>query len=564
MGDADKNKGMNEVQLLYPDVIYRFNAIFINSIWRKHQMGFATAESKVKDVYFIPVFFSKHSRSFRWIGLDTFMWDWENPSCQVHLKGLINDLKNLNKDDEGKTAWKAYLDDMPVMEVYKEAIKTVNQAVNDDTYDKKTIDGKMHRALLTLYSGSHHGADKNIEGVVYDHLKRKSHSAGGCVNHLKGKLELGSRKEPPFEYLIIDGENPHYIGADEKQEQHQKIARIFLDHLLLHNDDLGDVSFGKQIKEKSTVALIPLYDLWLENHDGEGIHGYGGIKAVIIVWFKDDPSREFWLKEKLPKLLNAFPELAEEVRESAETLAASLPITPPYDLLRHFLKVLICVQDWESAVVFKNGEFQYGYKREKKPKKNSFKFGWNCVEKDEKEVKDFCQNHKLSNPPKDSKVICEHYGKRYMWWTIHLWDNKFIPGLSDEEVNRFGNLSIRFEFPKATHIPSSDADRKRLYQEYLRQQLDLMRMLVPKVRARRAALRSAVSSIMGRNMSHNIGSHVLARYSSKIKEDRGLVATGKADHRSDFLAYLQRRMDFLAEIATSDPRRKTSTVPAAW
>jgi hypothetical protein len=100
--------------------------------------------------------------------------------------------------------------------------------------------------------------------------------------------------------------------------------------------------------------------------------------------------------------------------------------------------------------------------------------------------------------------------------------------------------------------PSELENRRLLCEEYLRQQLDLMGALIPKVRSRRAALRSTVSAIMGRNMSHNIGSHVLARYSSKIKDDLDKVVTTKADHRGDFLAYLQRRMDFLAEVATSD------------
>lgn len=68
---------------------------------------------------------------------------------------------------------------------------------------------------------------------------------------------------------------------------------------------------------------------------------------------------------------------------------------------------------------------------------------------------------------------------------------------------------------------------------------------------RRSALRSAVSAIMGRNMSHNIGSHVLARYGSVIRDDLIPAEKGHTDHRADFLSYLQRRMDLLAEMATS-------------
>ena len=57
---------------------------------------------------------------------------------------------------------------------------------------------------------------------------------------------------------------------------------------------------------------------------------------------------------------------------------------------------------------------------------------------------------------------------------------------------------------------------------------------------------------MGRNMSHNIGSHVLARYASEIKRDQAIGGGEAEDQRSDLLQYLQRRMDFLADVATSE------------
>jgi len=61
-----------------------------------------------------------------------------------------------------------------------------------------------------------------------------------------------------------------------------------------------------------------------------------------------------------------------------------------------------------------------------------------------------------------------------------------------------------------------------------------------------SALRSAVAAIMGRNMSHNIGSHAvwhiaqmgLQRYESEVNR---------------FLLYLQKRMDFIAQVSTSPP-----------
>jgi len=60
------------------------------------------------------------------------------------------------------------------------------------------------------------------------------------------------------------------------------------------------------------------------------------------------------------------------------------------------------------------------------------------------------------------------------------------------------------------------------------------------------ALRSAMSAIMARNMSHNIGSHVFS----------DLVATGLPmgdDMQRNFLRYNQHRMDFIAQITTEIP-----------
>lgn len=57
--------------------------------------------------------------------------------------------------------------------------------------------------------------------------------------------------------------------------------------------------------------------------------------------------------------------------------------------------------------------------------------------------------------------------------------------------------------------------------------------------------KAAVAAIMGRNMSHNIGSHVLSNVTTSSKPDEKDL--------SRFHAYLQGRMDFIARIATEWP-----------
>ncbi len=85
------------------------------------------------------------------------------------------------------------------------------------------------------------------------------------------------------------------------------------------------------------------------------------------------------------------------------------------------------------------------------------------------------------------------------------------------------------------------------------------------------ATRAAISQVMARNMSHNIGSHVLAKYKSILDfppfDDNiytqkqyycGIVKGLKnKDAIAYFNEYLKVRMDLLADIATTDPSMET-------
>jgi hypothetical protein len=64
---------------------------------------------------------------------------------------------------------------------------------------------------------------------------------------------------------------------------------------------------------------------------------------------------------------------------------------------------------------------------------------------------------------------------------------------------------------------------------------------------RAESIRTAVAAIMGRNMSHNIGSHAVWHIAQS-----GLEGYGKEEVER-FLLYLQKRMDFIAQVSTSPP-----------
>lgn len=85
----------------------------------------------------------------------------------------------------------------------------------------------------------------------------------------------------------------------------------------------------------------------------------------------------------------------------------------------------------------------------------------------------------------------------------------------------------------------------------------------------RQATRAAISQVMARNMSHNIGSHVLSKLVSATAVKKALInnAYRGLDNIDDrnideqiayFNSYLKTRMDFLADIATNTPTLETT------
>lgn len=73
--------------------------------------------------------------------------------------------------------------------------------------------------------------------------------------------------------------------------------------------------------------------------------------------------------------------------------------------------------------------------------------------------------------------------------------------------------------------------------------------------------KAAVSAIMSRNMSHNIGSHAISLWNMQLNEqlkgksdaDQGIEPLKSVKDSKDLFQYLQHRMDFIAEVSTSIP-----------
>jgi hypothetical protein len=360
---------------------------------------------------------------------------------------------------------------------------------------------------------------------------------------------------------------------------------ILLQGLLMEHLVSRSANGAEHVEEKH-VIIAPIHDI------GIGTERFGGIRGVLACYFSDRKSRESWYQEhwddKGPlRMSRAISYLAREMGRASEIIAGTMEIKPPYDLVSHFLDSLIMVQDWEQAVVVCDDKPQYSFVR--KEVENSFKRDWVLtsehvplpalvpVEEGSPIYETQKQNEKRRIRLFAKQIVLgeiragQFEGKKsrptyqacphppvfktdevfYLWWPWELWSKELIPALQHQELIRHKGISICFQFPPYFVIPENLELQKAFANSYLRQQLELMRALVPKVRARQAALRSAVASIMGRNMSHNIGSHVLSYWIKREQKDQA---------SRDLLSYLRNRMDFIAEIATTDQPAWSTTM----
>lgn len=425
--------------------------------------------------------------------------------------------------------------------------KLVGLIDKNGSANEKEIQSLVRDTLL-VYHGycGHRGA--LLPGVLYRNLCK--HEEGEILSRIdgepenridgehesdklfRGKVKLitstNESKEVDYHQTKFDLENDIAIVDDSYLDQWIDLSWPFYLRELLQQQELH----GNALP----FLMLPIYDTWLGNI------GYGGLRGCLLCTFQSEDIRRKFVDGVLKELKPVCEILSAELTMSALATIGSIPIEPPYDLIEHFVRVIVHIQDWEMVRVRSNNETLYCYKRYPKDGDYMNAFVWQPCTMQSKDCDSNCKRNEF--------LSWEHCKIKT------ILSNEFIPELSPEEVESFGHINIEFEYPATAAIPKEQpgtGDTHELFKlAVIQRQIEVLRALIPKVRARRAALRSAVSAIMGRNMSHNIGSHVLARYSSAIKHDLDPANKEKTDHRTDFLGYLQRRMDFLAEVATSD------------
>jgi len=238
-----------------------------------------------------------------------------------------------------------------------------------------------------------------------------------------------------------------------------------------------------------------------------------------------------------------------------------------HDGLKDFLDSITHVQDWERIMVFggsEDGEPLYCFKRF--PGKEKGQQVWNICENQGNckacenglslgliEALHDCSGKKQS--PSSQTRNTYHEPVHDTWFFFQsideILDTKILPSIENGDIARYKNYVLCFQFPECTFYRTDNTSKenavRKLGEHYTDKLIPVFDRLLLKKKLSQNSIRSAVSAIIGRNMSHNIGSHVLSYGPASLKTADGTISQVR------FYAYLRQRMDFIAEICTANP-----------
>ena len=267
---------------------------------------------------------------------------------------------------------------------------------------------------------------------------------------------------------------------------------------------------------------------------------------------------------QIGRVIDQFPPMIRAARE-ADFL--HIPIKPGDNPVEHLVRHLPVVQSWGRIEVIRNDQCLY-YAEDCECENEKRLRGWKLIKAAEEVT--------AADAPADVGLVRKGFlqagadlleegpapssGNFDALKLSDILDPRILPGCTDEDRQRFGDLELRF-FPheddkgvydSATHWP----ERKR-------QIIRLLSVLLERHRTYRHGLQAAVSAVMSRNVAHNLHSHITPRVTlEKIRERLENLKYGGnlleviQDLRDRWDDYLQRRSDFLAEV-TSEPLMTT-------
>lgn len=551
---------MNTDQLLYPSAIYSLNRklyeILETHINRNRYL-------KNEEPVVVPSVFSRPRRAFHWLAVADKRWqdsDFSNIRAAITEKkeGWLEFREELSslKSESLTHALSRLSEDAVAEEVFK-CLLTVYERYN--LPPRLYLDGIIYRNLETRKA-----KDTRIDYALGTFLKK----VNSCEEFWWVRIEFFDDKKtirlPHFQCQEADlcANEEHEVTRPEiskvgsSRNPAMKFQRFLLKELFSNH-------LPRSIASWEHFAVLPLYDTRIARES------CGNIWGNLVLLFQNKKAMDNFSHDPLDDLMRELPAFSQELSRAAVSTIMGQPLSKPLDLIEHFVKQIIRLQDWQRVIVYRQKHKGTGWEPEYCYRRNQEQEG---REPPLETVVTAPRNWETCGHRK-SNVNCrdcikweDTAGAPYIRWDEDLGVPDFIPDLAEDERRVLSTTRLVFEFSPAAVVPKDREQRRALSQFYIRQQLDVLQGLAAKVRARRSALRTAAVAIMGRNMSHNLGSHVLAKVSmlptlpeiaELVREDRSAEKTwptliGAHDKSMKaLLTHLQERMDFLAEVSTT-------------
>lgn len=524
----------------------------MNRIMREIGLMAAQELRALGDPTVAPYLHSRRSRSFQsFAAHETAL----SSLTDVQQQDRLNSLKVLLKTIE-RSKWNDYL---AVVDAYHKE----DEKLTDDEWQRK-FGAVSYVTWLNLHFRYRAHKSALLNGMLWDLLCEGANAptagrsaVGAMLVNIPdpGQGSVLTRTVHRDCHICRFGDNNlTHVGA---REQTRSSSR---GDLTVHSKLVDIFAFGgNQLPRVLThVLLVPVYDYYIAGQP------WGGLAATLQIPLTLGPieDHESAIVALVNKLQTSVEVVALDLAASGMQRIAAEPTGSPLSLAFEWVKGLQYLQDWEEIRIERPNRSPLIWKRlacdHKGNEKSDGLYSRLIHKPDEEsptchgETAPIIQFERARNETDDGGRLS--IGDPVNIGEAMRFDDRTERGRS---MNVSGVGRITFVFPRHFRLPQAASGDANLMSRVLcdvlvRQQKELLQALASKVAARRAAVRTAVSAIMGRNLSHNIGSHVLARYGSEMRKHAYPTVDNAIDPRTEFLAYLQRRMDFLAEVATAD------------
>ena len=515
---------MREEQKLYPQLIYRIN----NAL--------SELKTEFKDDLFIaPSVLNPYSRTFNWLLVAEGRWNLSN--------GLMSEIQN--KIENSKKEWNQFKEEFKKIKEVKSVANAIRSIENSENLKPE----EYYSVLLFLYQSYPINNKEYFDGIIYQNLIKRAKTSDGKnhrIDYAEAELLIKKRKNnelyPPVDIVFYYGKRKEPKKAlsqviNNTKDSNNNFHKNYLLPFFGKYENTFDPKTFLVLKPEHFskfrfLYIIPFYD---------ALYGqYGNICGILTIFFSEPGKRKSFIKSKAnKKLIARLSSYVEEIKRAALFEILKQPIETETDLLEHFIKYLPMLQDWEFIRVFgtEDGDkviLAYCYGREE----NNL---WKRCKRKDSDCENRCgipidkNNNRLKNNELEKKILDDKrkyiaideisfgIGHKYKALLEDVFTERYIPELDEYDKALCKDKIVIYEYPPYTIFPDDEPKEHTLGLYYERQQIDLLRQLAIKrkviLETIRHGTRAAVAAIMGRNMSHNIGSHVLSYWKNELERE---------------------------------------------